>query len=174
MVLIREDEASLEAVGTFDYSDLNSYLLLVVGLAHPDEDHLSSFDELAKKGRSGKPVPLRDLSEIGRREAVVRLPHTAHLPHAVEIFASGVHRIIIVKEGTSDVVGVLSQLRLVRFFWEYGRHFPAIEPLFSYSLSELNVGSKAVKSIKWVASAIGSVLSLLTCSTAAINHYQKH
>lgn len=121
---------------------------MVVGLARPDEDHLSSFDELARKGRSGKPVPLRDLSEIGRREEVVRLPHTANLPHAVEMFASGVHRIIVVKEGSQDVVGVLSQLRLVRFFWEYGRHFPAIEPLFARSLQELSVGSKAVKSIK--------------------------
>ena len=147
-MLVRENEKSREAISTFDYSDLQRYLLLVVGLAHPDENHSTSFDEIAKRARSGKPVPLRDLGDLTGREMIVRLPQKSTLPHAVEIFASGVHRILVVREGTQDVIGVLSQLRLVRFFLEYGRQFPAIEPLFNFSLTELHIGSKIVKSIK--------------------------
>ena len=56
-MLLRENATSRAATGTFDYSDLNAYLLLVVGLAHPSEDEVASFDQLAKKGREGKPIP---------------------------------------------------------------------------------------------------------------------
>lgn len=74
---------------------------------------------------------------------------------AVEIFAGGVHRILITREGGSgngsgfgEVVGVLSQLRLVRFFWENGKNFPAIEGLYASSLQDLQMGSKSVWAIK--------------------------
>lgn len=121
-----------------------------MGLAHPDQEQKDEFTDLAHKARSGIPIPLKDIHEVGRRDTPVLLPESSTLPHAVEIFASGVHRILVVKEGTKNVLGVLTQLRLVRFFWEYGRQFPAIEQLFPYALQELNVGSKAVRSIKCV------------------------
>ena len=53
---------------------------------------------------------------ISRKEGLTTLPDTAHLTKALELFGSGVHRIVIVKENTMDVVGVLTQLRLVQFF----------------------------------------------------------
>ncbi|TKA40323.1 Protein SDS23, partial [Cryomyces minteri] len=112
VVLIRDTADSRTAVGTFDYSDLNAYLLLVVGLAHPDEGHISSFKELAKKGREGKTIVLSDVKDLGRKEPLLVLPNTEGLSKAVEIFGSGTHRIIIVEEGTTDVVGILTQLRL--------------------------------------------------------------
>lgn len=150
-MLVRENASTTEAIGTFDFSDLNSYLLLVVGLAHPDQEQKDEFTELAHKARSGIPIPLKDIHEVGRRDTPVLLPESSTLPHAVKILASGVHRILVVKEGTKNVLGVLTQLRLVRFFWEYGRQFPAIEQLFPYALQDLHVGSKAVRSIKCVA-----------------------
>jgi len=148
VVLIRENARSCAAIGTFDYTDLNTYLLLVVGLAKPDEEHISSFNELARRGREGKIIPLRDIKDIGRKEEFLTLPHTANLTHAVAAFASGIHRIIVTTEGTMDVVGVLTQLRLVRFFWENGRNFPAIDTLYPSTLKELNIGSHTVTSIK--------------------------
>lgn len=147
VVLLRDGPSSQTAIGTFDYSDLNAYLLLVVGLAQPDEDQVSSFRELAQKGREGKPIPLKDVKGLGRKEPLVTLPHTATLTKAVEILGSGVHRIIIVKEHTVDAIGVLTQLRLVRFFWENGRHFPAVEALYTRSLRDLDIGSHSVFAI---------------------------
>ena len=147
VVLLRDSPSSRTAIGTFDYSDLNAYLLLVVGLAQPDEDQVSSFRELAQKGREGKPIPLKDVKGLGRKEPLVTLPHTAPLTKAVEILGSGVHRIIIVKEHTVDAIGVLTQLRLIRFFWEYGRHFPVIEALFPRYLHDLDIGSHSVFAI---------------------------
>ena len=135
-------------LGTFDYTDLNAYLLMVVGVAQPDEGHVQDFQELAKKGREGRPIPVVDVKKLGREESLTKLSHTVDLMKAVEAFGQGLHRIVIVKEGTDDVVGVLSQSRLVRFLWENGRSFPVIEQLYHQYLRDLKIGSNEVVSIK--------------------------
>jgi hypothetical protein len=127
---------------------LNAYLLLVVGLAHPEEQDVASFDELAKKGREGKPIPLKDVKDLGKKEPLITLPHTADLTKAMEVFGSGVHRVLVAKEGTTDVVGILTQLRMVSFFWENRQSFPVVDQLYPQLLKDLNIGQKQVLAIK--------------------------
>ncbi|KAK4993208.1 cell separation during budding [Elasticomyces elasticus] len=147
VVLIRQSKHTRTALGAFDYSDLNAYLLLVLGRAHPDDDDVSLFNDVAQKARENRTIPLQYVKDIGRHEPIVTLPHTASLTQAVEVFGSGIHRIIIVKEGTTDVVGILTQLRLVRFFWENKQHLHAVDQLHSRTLHELDIGSHSVISI---------------------------
>ncbi|KAI9804126.1 MAG: hypothetical protein M1825_001528 [Sarcosagium campestre] len=147
VVLIRENTTQHHALATFDYSDLIAYLLLVVGIAHPDKDEISSFNELAKKAREGDKIPIKDVKDLGNKEPFVSLPHNAKLTQAVEIFGSGVHRIIIVRPGTKHVTGILSQLRLVQFLWENGRSFPIIDQLYPQHLKDLTIGSHQVIAI---------------------------
>ena len=78
------------------------------------------------------------------------LPDTANLLKAVETFGKGPHRIVIVKEGTEQVVGVLSQSRLVKFLWENGRSFLVIDQLYPQYLRDLKLGSTDVVSIRQV------------------------
>ena len=149
MVLLREDANTRHATGTFDYSDLNAYLLLVVGLAHPEEGDIASFDELAKKGREGKPIPLKDVKEVGgKKEPLITLPDSADLTKAIEVFGSGVHRLLVAEAGTTNVVGILTQLQLVKFFWENRQSFPAVNQLYPHLLKDLSIGSKNVLAIK--------------------------
>jgi hypothetical protein len=147
-VLLRDDRNSRTATGTFDYSDLNAYLLLVVGLAHPDEGDVASFDELAKKGREGKPIPLKDVKDLGKKEPLITLPASADLTKVMEVFGSGVHRVLIAEEGTSNVVGILTQLRLVTFFWENRQNFPVVDQLYPQLIKDLNLGNHSVFAIK--------------------------
>lgn len=147
VVLLRENSTSRAATGTFDYSDLNAYLLLVVGLAHPSEDEVASFDQLAKKGREGKPIPLKDVKDLGKKEPLIFLPHTADLTKAMEVFGSGVHRVLVVEEHTTTVIGVLTQLRLVHFFWENRQNFPAVDQLYPQVIKDLHIGSQTVVAI---------------------------
>ncbi|EMC99950.1 hypothetical protein BAUCODRAFT_356776 [Baudoinia panamericana UAMH 10762] len=144
VVLIRESTKTKTAIGTFDYSDLNAYLLLVLGLSQPDE----LAQELAERARSGEAIPLRDVNEhLGAREQPEFLAHTAYLTSAMQTLGSGSHRVIICKEGTSEAIGVLSQLRLVRFFWDNHQNFAATESLYACSLQELGLGAKQVLAI---------------------------
>ena len=62
------------------------------------------------------------------------------------------HRIVVVKENSSEVIGILSQSRLVKFLWENGRSFPVIDQLYPQYLKDLRIGSQQVMSIKYVAS----------------------
>lgn len=81
------------------------------------------------------------------------MPFDAPLAHAVEMFGGGAHRILVMQSqgnGSEEaVVGVLTQLRLVNFFWEHGRHFPNIEPMYTRTLQELGIGSRGVIAIKY-------------------------
>ncbi|KAM0694000.1 hypothetical protein Q7P36_006126 [Cladosporium allicinum] len=141
LILVRESTKTKTAVATFDYSDLNAYLLLVLGLALPDD----SAQQLSNRARSGEAIPLADLLDhLGAREMPAFLPHTADLTQAMEVLGGGSHRLIICKEGTSEVVGIVSQLRLVRFFWENHQNFSATEALYSRTLRDLRAGAKDV------------------------------
>lgn len=144
VVLIRESHKTRTAIGTFDYSDLNAYLLLVLGLSQPDE----RAPRLAERTRSGEAIPLKDvIDHLGPREEPTFLPHTADLTKAMEALGSGIHRVVICKEGTSEVVGVLSQLRLVQFFWDNHQTFAATEALYTRTLHDLKIGTKQVIAI---------------------------
>ena len=136
-------------MATFDYRDLTQYLLFATGQLFPDTDeHLHVFQNLAKKAQTGQKIPLEDAKSLGNKEPFVTLPHRADLTAAVELFGGGVHRIVVVKEGGTDVVGILSQLRLVQYLWENGRCFPVIDQLYGKEIQELGIGSQHLISIK--------------------------
>lgn len=92
---------------------------------------------------------MKDVKDLGnKKDPLHALPHTAHLSEAVELFGSGIHYILIVKEHTTDVIGILTQLRLLRFFWENGKIFASIDHLYHQTLNDLQIGTHSVFSIK--------------------------
>jgi CBS domain len=147
-LLIRDNPTSLSAIGTFGYNDLNAYLLTVIGVARADEDRIQDFRQIAMKAKEGVAIPVREVMSLAQKEPLTLLPHTANLLKAVETFGTGIHRIIVVREGTQEVMGLLSQTKLVRFLWENGRSFPVIDQLFPQYLRDLKIGSNQVISIK--------------------------
>lgn len=134
-------------MSTFDYNDLNAYLLVVVGLANPDEGKVTLYDDIAAKGREGRPIPLRDIQSFCRKQDLVTLPSTETLDKAIEVLGSGIHRILL-SDDSGSIIGILSQLKLVEFFWAEGIHFPAIEKLYPSQLRDLGIASKHVLSVK--------------------------
>lgn len=67
-MLIRESPQHKSAIGTFDFSDLNAYLLLAAGLSEPDEELLPLYHQLAQKAHDGVTIPLRDVKGLGNKE----------------------------------------------------------------------------------------------------------
>ena len=151
MLLLTDTKSPAPVVGTFDYNALNAYLLTAVGIAQPTEEHEERFKRLAELASQGKPIPLRAIRDIGRRDPVTFLPESASLTKAIETFGKGVHRVLVAKEGHEgriEVTGLLSQTRLMRFLWENGRQFPVIDQLYSQYLRDLKIGSNTPISIK--------------------------
>ena len=151
VLLVRASKNEHSAIATFDYRDLTQYLLFATGQLQPDDEHLVVFEKLAKKAQQGHKIPLRDAKSLGTKEPFITLPHTADLTAAVETFGGGVHRIVILKEGTNHAIGILSQLRLIKFLWENGRAFPIIDQLYPQEVKELSIGSQGLISVKYVA-----------------------
>ena len=147
VVLVRETPPSKTAVTTFDYSDLNAYLLVVVGLAKPDDEHIALYAEISKKAQAQEDITLREIQPLSRKEELVTLPVDATLDKAVEAFGSGIHRILVVSQA-GEVVGVLNQQMLIEFFWNESVNFPAIERLYQCLLRELQIGTHQIIAIK--------------------------
>jgi hypothetical protein len=147
VVLIRNSAASNKAESTFDFNDLNAYLLAVVGLAKPDDEHIALYDSIAKRAQDRVAIPLRDIQPICRKESLVQLTGDQNLARAMEVFGSGIHRIIVTNP-TFEVVGVLSQLKMIEFFWNEGINFPSIDRLYAAPLKELQIGSQQIIAIK--------------------------
>lgn len=151
VLLLQDPKSTAPVVGTFDYTALNAYLLTAVGIAQPTQEHAEWFEALAKKAVEGKPIPLRDVRALGRRDPLTYLPESANLTKAIETFGQGVHRVLVAREGEGgkiEVVGLLSQTRLMRFLWEHGRNFAVIDQLYSQYLRDLKIGSNTPISIK--------------------------
>lgn len=136
-------------VSLFDCNDLNAYLLAVVGLAKPEEDLVELYDSIARRAQDREAIPLRDIQPICRHEQVVSLPPDEFLPGAIEVFGSGIHRLLITNQA-GDVVGVLSQLKVLEFFWNEGINFAVIDRLYPTLLRDLHIGSQQIIAIKYV------------------------
>jgi hypothetical protein len=135
-------------VSTFDYNDLNAYLLIVVGLAKPDDaEQVALYSSLAQKAQDRVPITLREIQPIFRKEDLVVLPAEGTLDRTVETLGSGVHRILVTNQA-SEVVGVVNQLRLLEFFWHEGVNFPAIDRLYGAVLRDLHIGSQQIVAVK--------------------------
>ena len=147
MVLIRENDTSKTAISTFDFKDLNAYLLVVVGLAKPEEDQLEAAETVAGKAQKGEPITLREIQPLCRKETLVGVPANSNLSQAMEILGSGVHRIVITNE-LGEAAGIMSQLRMVEFFWNEGVNFASIDQLYPVILKDLGIGTKDTISIK--------------------------
>ncbi|KAF6819654.1 cbs domain containing protein [Colletotrichum plurivorum] len=159
VVLVRENASSKTAVTTFDYNDLNAYLLIVVGLAKPDEDQVALYDDIATKAREGSSIALREILPLFRKESLITLPFDETLDKAIEVFGSGIHRVLVTSP-SGDVMGILSQLKLVEFFWNEGINFPAIDRLYPAIIRDLGIGTQQIVSVN-SDSLLGDALALM-------------
>ncbi|KAJ6788917.1 hypothetical protein PWT90_00128 [Aphanocladium album] len=146
VVLVRDSKTSNTVTSTFDYSDLNTYLLIVVGLTKPEGHQVALFNEIISKAQQGQRIPLRTVQPMFGREATVQLDASSNLAQAIEILGSGIHRIVI-SNLSNEVVGVMSQLRVADFFWNEGVNFPTIERLYPALLRDLGIGTQKTISV---------------------------
>ncbi|KAF3174384.1 cell separation during budding, variant 2 [Orbilia oligospora] len=136
-------------IGTFDYSDLTAFLLMVLGVwkGDPSDTDGHTFQDLATKSRSGGDIPVKLVKDLGKKDPFITVSETEGLSKVVEILGSGVHRVAVVKDGTDSVIGMISQLKILEFFWSNAKAFSQIDQILPLSLRELNFGSAQVISI---------------------------
>ena len=136
--------AGYKARGSRPPRGLRRMAAFAVGLSLPDD----AAAQIADRARRGDVIPLQDVQHhLGPREEPVFLPHTANLAAAMEVLGTGHHRVVITKEGTTEAVSVLSQLRLVRFFWDNHENFSATQNSAGLKPSKALLGIPVIFSI---------------------------
>ena len=150
--MTRENASSTKPISTFDYNDLNAYIQVVVGLAHPPEGLVELYDDVVKKAQARISIPLREIQPICRQETLVTLQGDEDLAKAIEVFGSGMHRLWVTNHA-GQVIGILSQLKLLEFFWNEGINFPVIDDLYPRLIRDLGVGSQQIIAVKFVPSS---------------------
>lgn len=128
----------------FDYSDLTGYLLLVLGDITVKGEHSKTFEERIIKARQGIPASVGFAAQFGGgHDPFVHMTANSSLTAAVEKFASGVHRIAVTSSSgnCADVIGILSQRRMVRYVWDNLRRFPNLEQALDTTLGDQKIGT---------------------------------
>lgn len=148
-MLVRNSPSDKLAVSTFDYNDLNAYLLIVIGMANPDPEHVATCQSIAQRAQDRVAIPVRDVLLICHKEPLAVLSYDDDLVRVIEVFGSGARRVVVTSPGGTEVVGVLSQLHLIQFFWNEAVNFPQIDRLYSANLRDLRLGSNEIIAIKY-------------------------
>ncbi|ERT02654.1 hypothetical protein HMPREF1624_00955 [Sporothrix schenckii ATCC 58251] len=146
-VLVRNGLSDKMAVSTFDYNDLNAYLLVVIGMANPDPEQVMVYQSIAQRAQDRVAIPIRDVLPICHKEPLATLSYNDDLLAAIEVFGSGARRVIVTNANATEVVGVLSQLQLIQFFWNEAVNFPQIDRLYAATLRDLRIGSQEIIAI---------------------------
>ncbi|CAA22817.1 Protein sds23/moc1 [Schizosaccharomyces pombe] len=137
-------KGSNEIATTFDYADLNSFLLMVVGF---DDFNDGRFKKVAEDIRAGKVITAYEVAKLGKnKDDFITIPHTTSLGRLAEILSSGIRRVAVTNE-QGELSFMASQRSIIRFLWNNIRAFPDLEPLMSRTIHSLDIGSTDITCI---------------------------
>ncbi|KAK9458478.1 uncharacterized protein V1516DRAFT_657463 [Lipomyces oligophaga] len=147
-VLMKPNEDNTVAE-SFDFSDIASLLLLVMGHLKPTDGSVvpQNLEEYVQKARAGFDVPVSFVLDLSPREPFVTLHSSDTILTAVDMFGRGLHRLLVTDDAGREFMGLLSQRRLLRYLWDNARSFPDLEPLLQSTIQDLGIGSANVISI---------------------------
>ncbi|RCK63375.1 Protein SDS23 [Candida viswanathii] len=151
----KNDPTDLTNCLTFDYSDLNTYLLLIMNKIHYADlsveeigDAKSSAQEKhdiviqnINKAKRGEEVPVEFIIKLHPKNPFIKFNETDTLFSVMETLGNGVHRIAIANEEGNKITGILSQRRLIKYMWENARRFPSLDFYLTSTLQDLKIGS---------------------------------
>lgn len=164
-------ENDLECL-TFDYTDLNSYLLLVLNrldfeeISNIDYEPRSEVPLLVQKAQRGEQVPTRFVIKLSTKNPFIKLEETDTLASVVGALGSGVHRIAITNNNA--ITAILSQRRLMKYLWDNGRRFPSLDPLLQSTIASLGIGSTNVVSVFGDQQLIEALMTMHTLRVSSL------
>ncbi|ABN64657.2 predicted protein [Scheffersomyces stipitis CBS 6054] len=149
------NENDLSSCLTFDYSDLNTYLLLIMNKINLSELSVSEIgnehDSTAKKheiitqtinkAKRGEEVPIEFIIKLHPKNPFIKFTENDTLFKVMETLGNGVHRVAITNLESTKITGILSQRRLIKYMWENARRFPSLDFYLNSTLQDLKIGS---------------------------------
>lgn len=151
----KDDPSDLRNCLTFDYSDLNTYLLLIMNKVDYSELNVEEIGEpthtlqekheiitqAVNKAKKGEEVPVEFIIKLHPKNPFIKFVENDTLFSVMETLGNGVHRVAITNEESTKITGILSQRRLIKYMWENARRFPLLEFYLSSTIQDLKIGS---------------------------------
>ncbi|CAK9435875.1 uncharacterized protein LODBEIA_P05180 [Lodderomyces beijingensis] len=151
----KDDPTDLRNCLTFDYSDLNTYLLLIMNKIDANElnvDEIGDAKTTVKekqnlvvqainKAKKGEEVPVEFIIKLHPKNPFIKFSEEDTLFSVMETLGNGVHRVAITNDEGTKITGILSQRRLIKYMWENARRFPSLEFYLQSTLQDLKIGS---------------------------------
>lgn len=129
---------------TFDYNDLNAYMLLSLNKIKINKKDNESIQQLiSKNAASGKPVKVGDIIKFVPKTPFLKFSETESLSKILQILGNGVHRVAIIDDNVkteTKIKGILSQRRLLKYLWDNASKFENFEELSKFQLKDLKIG----------------------------------
>lgn len=140
---------------TFDYSDLITYLLLIMNKVNVNELNVKDIQpeivdpkkrldlilNIISKAKKGEEVPVEFIIKLHPKNPLLLFKELDTLFKVMEALGNGTHRIGITDDSASEIRGILSQRRLIKFMWENARRFPLLDFYLTSTLQDLKIGS---------------------------------
>lgn len=157
-VALSKSDYDLANCLSFDYGDLNTYLLLIMNKINLGELSINEITDengnsnltlqqkqerlvsVVNRAKKGEEVPVDFIVKLHPKNPLLKFKESESLLKAVEAFGNGVHRVAIINT-ENKITGILSQRRMIKFFWENARRFPSLEFMLNSSLQDLKIGS---------------------------------
>ncbi|KAI9599118.1 hypothetical protein BDF19DRAFT_430153 [Syncephalis fuscata] len=142
------DETLKSYIGMFDYSDLLTYVLLVLKRAKiPQHENTRQVLRLVQKAAAEQNVPVHLASgKFKSKEPFYALLAESSLIQALEIFSKGAHRLAIINQDGS-VKGILSQSSLIKYISQQSGKYPSLDAILKQTLRELGMAQHKVVSV---------------------------
>ncbi|KAG0049464.1 cell separation during budding, partial [Linnemannia elongata] len=103
------DSARKMFVGMFDYSDLMTYILLVLKkMEVPLEDQTMEIRDLIQKTNRSQNVPVKLVSDLSGNDPFCTVLAETKLGGVVNDFGTGIHRVAVM-DSEGNMIGVLTQ-----------------------------------------------------------------
>ncbi|OLL21868.1 Protein sds23 [Neolecta irregularis DAH-3] len=145
---IRSSPSDHRVIRTFDYSDVITFLLRILGHGHSAHEEGSiDFKKLVRDAKEVGKVPIRLVGDLGPKNLIPSLEASSSLAKILESFGNGFHHIAVTRDSDGHTIGLLNQKTVLRFLWNNARSFPAIEHFFQKTLRELNIVRKNIIAI---------------------------
>lgn len=129
-------------IGMFEYGDLATLVLTAKQKIPITEEHSDLEYYLNQQGSFGMSV--RHVVDLSERNPFYSLFPESTLLNAVQVFANGVRRIVVMS-GDGKLGGIISQTTVVRFVSQH--LLDQFDPVLKLTVDQLNIGSSPVISL---------------------------
>jgi len=158
-----KSESSDSYLGLFDFSDVNAFLTLAA-TRHTLPDGLLEkplVDQIIAAAKAGR-VPVHLVSNLSEKNPLESVPWDASILSLLAVFSRGTHRVLIqAPSPTTKYLGIVSDRRLLSWFFSFAEQTPSFLKLLSNSLHSLSLPALNIYSSVVASTSSGSVLDAM-------------